>query len=73
MHDQHSGHSEMSPRMMRLHYWMLALNLLVSAVIMYFVMFTMIWSAGDLFNNLNTFYMALMMVTPMGVTIISAM
>ena len=73
MHDQHSGHSEMSPRMMRLHYWMLALNLLVSAVIMYFVMFTMIWSAGDLFNNLNTFYMALMMVTPMGVLMLLMM
>ena len=49
----------------RRHYWLLGANLLVSTVIMYFVMFTMIWSTADLFNNLNTFYMALMMATPM--------
>jgi hypothetical protein len=49
------------------HYWLLGANLLVSTVIMYFVMFTMIWSTADLFHNLNTFYMALMMATPMGV------
>ena len=49
------------------HYWLLGANLLISTVIMYFVMFTMIWSTADLFHNLNTFYLALMMATPMGV------
>jgi len=67
MAQDHAQHEGMSPEMMRRHYWMLGLNLLLSTVVMYFVMFTMIWSLGDLFNNLNTFYMALMMATPMGV------
>ena len=67
---QHGG---MPPAMMRRHYVLLAANLIVSAAIMYFVMFTMIWSFGDLFNNLNTFYMALMMATPMGVLMILMM
>lgn len=59
--------AQMNPRAMRRHYVLLGLNLLVSAIIMYFVMFTMIWSFGDLFNNLNTFYMTLMMVSPMAI------
>lgn len=63
----YSQHQPTSAATMRRHYLLLGANLLISAVIMYFVMFTMIWSAGDLFNNLNTFYMALMMATPMGV------
>jgi uncharacterized protein (DUF305 family) len=67
MAQDHSQHEAMSPGMMRRHYWLLGANLLISTVIMYFVMFTMIWSTADLFNNLNTFYMALMMATPMGV------
>jgi uncharacterized protein (DUF305 family) len=63
----------MSPEIMRKHYLVLALNLLISAVIMYFVMFTMIWSTRDFFNNLNTLYMALMMVTPMGILMLLMM
>ena len=55
------------------HYWLLGANLLISTVIMYFVMFTMIWSTADLFHNLNTFYMALMMATPMGVLMLAFM
>ena len=57
----------------RRHYWLLGANLLISTVIMYFVMFTMIWSAADLFHNLNTVYMALMMATPMGVLMLAFM
>jgi len=41
-------------------------NMLLSLVIMYFVMFTMIYSLGEFYNNLNMFYMALMMAAPMG-------
>jgi len=55
------------------HYWLLGANLLISTVIMYFVMFTMIWSTTDLFHNLNTAYMALMMATPMGVLMLAFM
>jgi len=58
---------------MRRHYALLGLNLIVSAIIMYFVMFTMIWSFADLFNNLNTFYMALMMVSPMAILMVLIM
>ena len=47
-------------------YMMLALNLLLSAAIMYLVMFTMIDSWGEFYNNLNMAYMTLMMVSPMG-------
>jgi hypothetical protein len=66
-------HDAMSPDMVRRHYLLLAANLAISTVVMYFVMFTMIWSVGDLFNNLNTFYMALMMATPMGVLMLLMM
>lgn len=52
---------------------MLGLNLVISLIIMYFVMFTMIWSLGDFFNNLNMFYMALMMAMPMGILMLLMM
>jgi uncharacterized protein (DUF305 family) len=48
------------------HYRMLAFNLVLSAIIMYLVMFAMIDTIGEFYNNLNTFYMTLMMVAPMG-------
>jgi uncharacterized protein (DUF305 family) len=48
------------------HYRMLALNLALSGIIMYLVMFAMIDGLGDFYNNLNMFYMTLMMVAPMG-------
>lgn len=63
----------MSPEMTRSHYRMLGLNLVISLIIMYFVMFTMIWSVGDFFNNLNMFYMALMMAMPMGILMLLLM
>lgn len=48
------------------HYRVLGLNLALSVVIMYFVMFVMIDGVADFYNNLNTAYMALMMAAPMG-------
>lgn len=72
MHQGHE-HGTLSPEMVRRHYLVLGLNLLVSTIIMYFVMFSMIWSFADLFNNLNTFYMALMMAMPMGVLMLLMM
>ena len=62
-----------SSDMIRSHYRMLGLNLVISLIIMYFVMFTMIWSLGDFSNNLNMFYMALMMAMPMGILMLLMM
>lgn len=52
---------------------MLALNLGLSAVIMYLVMFSMIDTLGEFYNNINTVYMVLMMVAPMGVLMLLMM
>lgn len=58
---------------MRSHYRGLALNLLISTVVMYLVMFTMINEVPNFYNNLNMFYMALMMVSPMAILMILMM
>ncbi len=62
----HDMGSTTSSDMMRSHYRMLALNLTISLVIMYVVMFAMIYSFGEFIQNINFFYMALMMWAPMG-------
>jgi len=62
----HDMDSTMGPDMMRSHYRMLALNLAISLVIMYLVMFAMIYTLGEFIQNINFFYMALMMWAPMG-------
>lgn len=46
--------------MNRKHFGMLLLNVAISAVVMYFVMFSMIWSADHFSNNLNFIYMGLL-------------
>lgn len=77
---QRMDHGAMDPSMkmsdapMRVSsYRMFALNMAVSLVIMYFVMFTMIYSLGEFYNNLNMFYMTLMMAAPMGVLMLLMM
>ncbi|MCZ4094265.1 DUF305 domain-containing protein [Sinorhizobium psoraleae] len=55
------------------HYLMFAVNMLLSLVVMYFVMFSMIDGWADFLNNLNTFYMALTMVSPMGIIMLATM
>lgn len=55
------------------HYWMFALNLLLSAIVMYLVMFSMIDTVGEFYNNLNMVYMALMMVSPMAILMLLMM
>ena len=47
-------------------YLLFAVNIAVSLVIMYFVMFAMIDGWGDFYNNINMAYMAVMMAAPMG-------
>lgn len=59
--------------MMKNPYVSLALQTIASAVIMYLVMFVMIDSLGSFYNNLNMFYMTLMMVAPMVMLMILAM
>ena len=54
-------------------YASLALQTIVSGIIMYLVMFVMIDSLSSFYNNLNMLYMTLMMVAPMVVLMILAM
>jgi uncharacterized protein (DUF305 family) len=55
------------------HYGRLALNLVISVLIMYLVMFSMVDGLRDFYHNLNTFYMALMMVAPMAILMLLMM
>ena len=55
------------------HYRMLALNLAISTAVMYLAMFAMIDGWGEFYNNLNMFYMALLMAAPMGVLMLLLM
>jgi uncharacterized protein (DUF305 family) len=57
------GKMKMSEKMNM--YWHLAVETTISAVIMYLVMFVMIDNLGSFYNNVNMFYMTLMMVAPM--------
>src|SRR3546814_3466569 len=53
-------------------YWSLAVQTVISGVIMYLVMFVMIDGLDSFYNNLNMLYMTLMMVAPMVVLMILA-
>ena len=54
-------------------YRMLGINLALSAIVMYLVMFAMIDTFAEFFNNLNMLYMTLMMVAPMGALMLMMM
>lgn len=58
---------------MKSSYRSLALQTVISGVIMYLVMFVMIDRLSSFYNNLNMLYMTLMMVAPMVVLMILAM
>ena len=58
---------------MKNSYLSLGVQTLVSGIIMYLVMFVMIDGLDSFYNNLNMFYMTLMMVAPMVVLMILAM
>jgi len=72
MENYHAGRG-MSREMERHHYTMLAVNLFLSAIIMYLAMFAMIWSRGEFIQNINFFYMALVMWAPMGAIMLLTM
>lgn len=67
-HD-HAGHVGMN----RHPYAMFAVNMLLSLIVMYFVMFSMIDGWNDFRNNFNMLYMALTMVAPMGIIMLATM
>ena len=73
MQQEHGQHGAMSREMMRRHYMMLGVNLLISLAIMYLAMFAMIWSLGEFVQNINFFYMALVMWAPMAIVMILTM
>lgn len=54
-------------------YASMALQTTISGVVMYLVMFVMIDSVAHFYNNLNMFYMTLMMVAPMVALMVLAM
>ena len=67
-HANHAGMNSDMPTNMTMGkspYLMFAANLLASGIVMYFVMYTMIDSTAELYNNFNNVYMTLMMVTSM--------
>ena len=73
MQQGHKAHGGMGSDMMGKPYTMLAVNLLISFAIMYLGMFAMIWSLGEFVQNINFFYMALVMWAPMAVVMLLTM
>lgn len=73
MQDTHSHGSSMSQKDMRHHYVMLAVNLGLSLIVMYLAMFAMIFSWGEFIQNINFFYMALVMWAPMAIIMLLTM
>jgi hypothetical protein len=69
-HDAHGGRSRVA---LRRGYWTLAINLILSFVVMYLAMFSMVWSVTDFFNNLNMAYMTLLMWAPMAIIMLLTM
>lgn len=69
-HHQTSGHEQSGHSQ---PYLMLWLNMGLSLVVMYVVMFSMIDSLDDFRNNLNMFYMAITMWAPMGIFMLATM
>ena len=64
-----SGHHESGSNA----YVMLAINLGLSLLVMYLAMFAMIWTWGEFIQNINFFYMALVMWAPMGAIMLATM
>ena len=73
MNERTAAHAHGDHKAMSRHYVMLGVNLTISTVIMYFVMFSMIDGTGSFFHNINMFYMALTMVAPMAILMLLMM
>ena len=73
MQQEHKADGNMAVEMTKNHYMMLAVNLGLSLLVMYVAMFAMIWSWGEFIQNVNFFYMALVMWAPMGAIMLATM
>lgn len=73
MEHQTGGHPDRGDHAMKSGYGSLAVQTVISGVIMYLVMFVMIDRLSSFYNNLNMVYMTLMMVAPMVVLMVVAM
>lgn len=67
MQQGHAQHGKMDRQMAAKNYGMLGISFVVMLILMYLIMFTMIYSLGEFIQNINFFYMAIMMATPMTV------
>lgn len=67
MQQGHAQHGQMDRQMAGRNYRMLGISFVVMLILMYLIMFTMIYSLGEFIQNINFFYMAIMMATPMTV------
>ncbi|MES2326254.1 MAG: DUF305 domain-containing protein [Pseudomonadota bacterium] len=67
MQQQHERHSQMGREMVSKNYRTLGSSFVAMLILMYLIMFTMIYSLGEFIQNINFFYMAIMMATPMTV------
>ena len=65
MQQGHGQHGAMDRQMARKNYAMLGVSAAGMLTLMYLIMFTMIYSWGEFVQNINFFYMAVMMATPM--------
>ena len=65
MRQGHNSHGDMSQQAIRKNYIMLGVSAVVMLLLMYLIMFTMIYSFGEFIQNINFFYMAIMMAVPM--------
>ena len=72
MERHHEASQDHAPNHQK-HYWMFGINMVLSLIVMYLVMFSMIDGWGDFRNNLNTLSMALAMVAPMGIIMLATM
>lgn len=72
-HSAHAGMPATTMKMKKNAYGSLAAQTAASFVIMYLVMFSMIDGLGSFYNNLNMFYMTVMMAAPMAVIMVLAM
>jgi uncharacterized protein (DUF305 family) len=70
---EHEQRTKMDRQMMRHHYKMLVVNLVLSLLIMYLAMFAMIWASDAFIQNINFFYMALVMWAPMALVMMLTM
>ena len=69
----HQKGGQVEPEMMRHRYKLLAVNLVLSLLIMYLAMFAMIWTLGEFVQNINFLFMALVMWSPMAIVMMLTM